>query len=68
MKGHKEIKIEMCKCWGTWVAQFIKHLTLDFSSGHDLRFVSSNPTSGSILSGECAEDSIICSATLLASF
>ena len=24
------------KFWGAWVAQSIKHLTLDFSSGHDL--------------------------------
>ena len=25
------------KCWrGAWVAQSVKHLTLDFSSGHDL--------------------------------
>ena len=22
--------------WGTWVAQSVKHLLLDFSSGHDL--------------------------------
>ena len=22
--------------WGAWVAQSVKHLTLDFSSGHDL--------------------------------
>ena len=22
--------------WGTWVAQSVKHLTLDFGSGHDL--------------------------------
>ena len=24
------------KGWGTWVAQFVKHLTLDFTSGHNL--------------------------------
>ena len=23
-------------CWGTWVAQSVKHPTLDLSSGHDL--------------------------------
>ena len=22
--------------WGTWVAQLVEHLTLDFSPGHDL--------------------------------
>ena len=24
------------KLWGAWVAQSVKHLTLDFGSGHDL--------------------------------
>ena len=23
--------------WGAWVVQLVKHLTLDFSSGNDLR-------------------------------
>ena len=32
-----------------WVTQSVKHLTLDFSSGHDLRFVGSSPASGSVL-------------------
>ena len=27
--------------WGAWVAELIKHLTLDFSSGHDLRVMRS---------------------------
>ena len=30
----------------TQVAQSVKHLTLDFDSGHDLRIVKSSPTSG----------------------
>ena len=25
-----------CNLWGAWVAQLVKHLTLDISSGHDL--------------------------------
>ena len=25
-----------CTRWGTWVTQSVKHLTLDFLSGHDL--------------------------------
>ena len=25
--------------WGAWVAQLVEHLTLDFTSGHDLRVV-----------------------------
>ena len=32
-----------------WVAPLVKHLTLGFSSGHDLSFVSSSPVSGSAL-------------------
>ena len=34
---------------GTWVAQWVKHLTLDLSSGLDLRVVSSSPMLGSTL-------------------
>ena len=34
------------------MAQLVKHPTLDFSSGHDLRVVRANPTSGSRLSVE----------------
>ena len=36
---------------GAWVAQSVKHLTVDFGSGHDLKvwFMSSSPASGSIL-------------------
>ena len=29
--------------WGTWVAQLVEHLTLDFGSGGDPRFVGSGP-------------------------
>ena len=39
---------------GTWVAQLVKYLTLDFGSGHDLGFVRLSPTSGSMLSGKSA--------------
>ena len=44
--------------WGAWVAQLVKHPTLDFSSGHDVMFVSSSPMSGSELSVESAWDSL----------
>ena len=37
---------------GAWVAELVKHLTLGFSSGHDLEVVRSSPTSGSALRGE----------------
>ena len=33
----------------TWVAQSIRRLTPDISSGHDLMFVGSSPVSGSVL-------------------
>ena len=39
---------------GTWMAQSIKHPTLDFGSGHDPRDVRSSPMSGSVLGIEPA--------------
>ena len=40
---------------GTWVAQSDKYLTLDFSSGHDIRVMRLSPTpSGSMLGVEPA--------------
>jgi len=45
------------KMWyigGTWVAQSVNHLTLDFGSGRDLRVMGLSPTLGSVLSGESA--------------
>ena len=42
---------------GSWVAQSIKHLTLDFSSGHGLRVLGLSLGSGSTLHGEPAWDS-----------
>ena len=39
---------------GTWVAQSVKHLTLDFSSGHDLRVVRPSPALDSVLGMEPA--------------
>ena len=44
--------------WGTWVAQLLKHLTLDFISGHDLTVVRWNPVSGSVLGMEPAWDAL----------
>ena len=44
--------------WGTWVAQPIKHMTLDFDSGHSLRVMRLNPTMGSTLSKESIWDSL----------
>ena len=40
--------------WGSWVAQSIENLTLDFRSGHDSRFVRLSSASGSLLSMEPA--------------
>ena len=36
----------------TWVAQWVKHLTLDFGSGYDLKAMRSSPASGSVLGVE----------------
>ena len=38
--------------WGTWVAQLVKHLTLDYGSGHDLRILGWSPVAGSMLREE----------------
>ena len=40
--------------WGAWVAQSVKHLTLDFGSGHGPGVMGSNPVSGSMLGVESA--------------
>ena len=37
---------------GAWVAQSVKHQTLDFGSGHDLRLMRLRPMSGSVLGME----------------
>ena len=39
---------------GTWVAQSVKRLTLDFGSGRDSRVMGSSPALGSALSVEPA--------------
>ena len=38
----------------TWVAQSVKHLTLDFGSGHNLLVMRSSPVLGSALRVELA--------------
>ena len=40
------------------MAQFVKHVTLGFGSGHDLRVVRLSPMSGSMLSVESTWDSL----------
>ena len=42
---------------GCWMAQLVKHSTLDFSSGHDLRVMGLSPTSDFALGMEPALDS-----------
>lgn len=39
---------------GAWVAQWVKQLTIDFGSGHDLEVLGSSPVSGSVLRVELA--------------
>ena len=43
---------------GAWVAQLVKHLTLDFGSGHDLMVVGWSPALGSVLCRESASPSL----------
>ena len=45
---------EVQKTGAAWVAQMVKHLTLDFGSGHELRVPGLSPTLGSMLSRESA--------------
>ena len=47
---------------GTWVAWSVKYLTLDFSSGNDLRVMVQSPTSNSAHSKESTWDSVSPSA------
>ena len=49
-----DLSIKKKKSMGAWVSQSGKHLTLDFSSGHDLGVLESSPASGSMLSRESA--------------
>ena len=49
--------------WGTWVAHSIKHLALDFGSGHDLRVMGLSTALGSTLGMESAWDSLSSSST-----
>ena len=44
--------------WGTWVARFIKPLTLDFSSGQDLRVVRLSPSVSMAMHGACLRVSL----------
>ena len=45
-------KPKMSNTQGTWVTQLVKHLTLGFSSGHDLWVLGWSPKSGTVLSME----------------
>ena len=45
--------------WGDWVAQLVKHLTLDFGSGHGLMVHEFKPCMGLLSdSGESVRDSL----------
>ena len=45
--GKEGVKLSVYR--GTWLAHSVEHLTLDLSSGLDLRVVSSSPILGSTL-------------------
>ena len=44
---------------GTWVAQSVRHLILDFGSGHGLRVLGSSLELGSVLSAVCLGSSLL---------
>ena len=48
-KGNWRKVVKRYKLWSTWVAQSVKHLTLDLNSGLDLMVLSSSPVLGSML-------------------
>ena len=48
----KKCKVKSRTCWDAWLAQSDKYLTLDLSSGLDLRVMSSSPALGSMLGME----------------
>ena len=48
------ITSELILFWGAWVVQLVKHPTLGFGSGHNLRVLGLSFTSGSALSVEAA--------------
>jgi len=52
------LELKVGHSWGAWVTQLVKHPTLGFGLGHDLKVVRSSPTSGYALSGESAGDSL----------
>ena len=49
------ITLEYEKHGGTWLAQLVEHLTLDFGSGHDLSVMRLSLELGSALSGNLLE-------------
>ena len=50
--GRFEGQLRNLQYQGAWVAQLVKHLTLDLSSALDHRIMSSNPTLDSMLGME----------------
>ena len=51
-RGGIRVEFRRLEFWGTWAAQSVMLLTLDLSSGPDLRVMSSSPMSGSVLGME----------------
>ena len=57
-REYKIFHLNLFSMRGAWLAQLVKHLTLDFGSGHDLSVVRYSSVPSSILSGESAEGSV----------
>ena len=46
MKYNGAAGIMLIEAWSAWVAQLVKHLTLDFGSGHDRTVCGIKPCNG----------------------
>ena len=53
---------------GLWVAELVKHLTLDFGSGRDLMVMRLSPALGSVLSRSLLEILFLCPPSPLSFF
>lgn len=56
------LKVKIKLGGDTWVAQSVRHLTVDFGSGHDSQGLGIEPTSGSRLSEKSAGDPLTISS------
>lgn len=59
MEVERKRYIQKDGCWGNWMAQVVKHLTLDLEQVHDLRVIISSPASSPTQQGACLRFSFL---------